>query len=284
MEPGQDVVSLQRAVLQLKEAVELLTGQRGANEYSLIDGLVQLQKANGTSSGRILELNEVVLGGETSLVQRTTILESTVDENVAQLTTVQQAVDGISVRYGVTGSINGITGGFVFEGIQMLDGSVVYDFEINSNVTINGDVIINGSITASDKVEALSVTNPVIGNAAVSQTVYSSGGSPAVSVSARAGAKVLLTAVYTVGTFSSGSGANGNLFLTVGGVDITSTNIGKDTITAGGVSTTINTNPLPTVLQHVYDIPSDGSYTFGSYHDWPGGPGVIILTAVELSK
>jgi len=49
----------------------------------------------------------------------------------------------------VIGTINGTTGGFLFTGIQKLDGTVSY------TLSIEGNVIVDGSISASK----LSVTN-----------------------------------------------------------------------------------------------------------------------------
>lgn len=78
-DPTQDPASLQQSVIRIKEIVEMITGQRGppeAKEYSLLEGLTQVQKSVGANSARIAELNEVVVNGDQSLAQRTTILEA----------------------------------------------------------------------------------------------------------------------------------------------------------------------------------------------------------------
>ncbi len=78
-----------------------------------------------------------------------TTLSSTVGTNQAQLTTVATSVDGIKLEYGVIGTIDGVTGGFLFTGIKKLDGSISYTLKIA------GNVIVDGSITAAK----LNVTN-----------------------------------------------------------------------------------------------------------------------------
>lgn len=87
-----------------------------------------------------------------------TTLSTTVGGNTASITTLTSSVGGIEVKYGVQGSINGVTGGFIFSGILKNDGSVAYDLEIVSNVSIHGDVTIDGTLTTS-KVAANAITS-----------------------------------------------------------------------------------------------------------------------------
>ena len=71
-----------------------------------------------------------------------TTLATTVGGNTANISTVQSSVDGVKLQYGVIGTINGTTGGFLFTGIKKLDGSVSYTLQIA------GDVIVDGTILA----------------------------------------------------------------------------------------------------------------------------------------
>lgn len=70
-------------------------------------------------------------------------LQSTVDGNTASLGVLQSSINGVEVRFGVVGTINGVTGGFQFTGIEQLDGSVSYNFEINGNVIVDGSLSAN---------------------------------------------------------------------------------------------------------------------------------------------
>lgn len=91
--------------------------------------------------------------GHGSLASFQTTLTTTyngVYATITNLNSLDNTVDGVLLKHGVVGTINGVTGGFIFTGIQKLDGSVTYDLEIDSNVTINGNLIVNGTITSSE--------------------------------------------------------------------------------------------------------------------------------------
>src|SRR3954462_15855637 len=75
-EPGQDLISLQTSVKRLKEGYEMMTGQRGPNEYSLVEGLLSITKKTGNSIARIIELTEVQATTTSALVAWTKILEA----------------------------------------------------------------------------------------------------------------------------------------------------------------------------------------------------------------
>lgn len=124
---------------QLAQATQVttLTARVGANEASVEVERLARQTADA------------------SVASQVTTLSSQLGTNTATLQNVQQSVNGIGVRYGVVGTINGVTGGFMFEGIRRNDGSVTYGLEINANVTINGNLVVNGSIN-SDKLGGLS--------------------------------------------------------------------------------------------------------------------------------
>lgn len=99
-------------------------------------------KASITSVDQV----QVSLGqlGETVASQAVSInsLSTTVGQNTASISQILESTDGIGLRYGVVGNINGQTGGFVLTGIQRLDGTVQFTLEIM------GDVIVDGSISA----------------------------------------------------------------------------------------------------------------------------------------
>lgn len=218
-EPTTDPQALRNTVQQLKEAVEILTGQRGGTQLE-----ERIETAFGEVSARLREIETVVANQTESLARRVTSLESsfdrtrngqlatssklrtveealstqgmaqaryikslssrvvnaegnivasatavdslttrveqtessitaeaqritsletTVGNNSASITTFQSSIDGVSVRFGVIGNINGSTGGFTITGVQRLDGAVAYNFEIN------GNLIVDGSITSS---------------------------------------------------------------------------------------------------------------------------------------
>lgn len=63
----------------------------------------------------------------TAMASQINSVETTVGDNTADISTLQTSYNGLAVKYGVIGTINGTTGGFLLEGIEKLDGSVTYD-------------------------------------------------------------------------------------------------------------------------------------------------------------
>lgn len=105
--------------------------------------------------------------------------ETTLNGHTANLSFLQGSYNGISVQFGVLGTIDGVTGGFVFDGVRRLDGSVAFQ------LAIRGDVIIDGSLSAikiqagSINTRELSVNGVALENiiaGAVSNTFSFSGG------------------------------------------------------------------------------------------------------------
>jgi hypothetical protein len=84
--------------------------------------------------------------------------DTRVDSNTASLTQTMNTVNGLSVLYGIQGTINGQTGGFQFTGVLKNDGSVAYNLEIVSNVTILGDLLVAGTVRNAG-LEDLAATN-----------------------------------------------------------------------------------------------------------------------------
>lgn len=82
-------------------------------------------------------------GADGALASNITDLSTTVGGHTASLTTISASVDGMSVQYGVVGTIDGISGAFIFSGVKKLDGSVSY------NVAINGGLIVSGTVLAT---------------------------------------------------------------------------------------------------------------------------------------
>lgn len=143
--------------------------------------------------------------GSTISSQATQIsaLNTSVAGNTATLTTYGTSIDGLSVKFGVTGSINGVTGGFVFSGIQKLDGTVSYGVEIVGNLVVDGtisgqklqayDIIANSAQIGSLVVDNISIKNGAVSNSAA---VASGGTSAATGLSTRSTSKVSCSAVF----------------------------------------------------------------------------------------
>ncbi len=68
-----------------------------------------------------------------------TTLTTTVGTNTSSISTLATAVDGIEARYAVTGTINGVTGGFYLTGVETLDGSAQFSMVFDVDVFAVGD-------------------------------------------------------------------------------------------------------------------------------------------------
>lgn len=96
-------------------------------------------------------------------------LTTTVGDNTAELDIVATSVDGIEVKFGVTGTINGATGGFLFTGTQKLGGGAIFGVEIN------GNLLVNGTITGS-KIAALAIDTAQLNARAVNANIIAING------------------------------------------------------------------------------------------------------------
>jgi hypothetical protein len=144
----------------------------------------------------------------------TATADGRVDANTAAVSTLTSSVDGMSVRYGVQGTINAQTGGFLFTGVLRNDGSVSYNMEINSNVTISGNLLVTGTVRNA-ALEALAVTNTVYASSPASGAGANSTGDVAMFI--REGSRVKLTFSFS-GTHTSKDFkiyVNGNVIETI---------------------------------------------------------------------
>jgi predicted phage tail protein len=119
-------------------------------DYAMAQSIQVLQAdVGGSVSAAIAQEATARASADSALATEYTTLSTTVNGHTSSLSTLATSINGVEVQYGVIGTINGTTGGFLFTGIQKLDGTVSY------TLSIEGNVIVDGSIAASK----LSVTN-----------------------------------------------------------------------------------------------------------------------------
>lgn len=132
--------------------VETIAVQAGVNEGFALQFTelgVRMTDAEGdiTASAGIISSHTASLidldGDITAVASSVSSLTTVVGGNTASISTISTTVGGHAVRYGIVGSINGVTGGFILEGILMNDGSVSYTVEIA------GVYIQDGAISAN---------------------------------------------------------------------------------------------------------------------------------------
>jgi hypothetical protein len=199
--------------------------------------------------------------------------DTRVDSNTASLTQTMNTVNGLSVLYGVQGTINGETGGFQFTGVLKNDGTVAYDMEFNSNVRILGDLILSGTVRNST-LEALAATNTVYASSPsgsnttgdvtmfiragsrvkVSLSYIGATGTPNISFYIGGSLSKTATAIQPFATYTFVSSVDGTSFLTGGTATSSSTQSGYYASSAfdKNLSSSWRSAALPTSAAPVY--------------------------------
>jgi hypothetical protein len=75
-EPTQDIRSIQQSIGQIKEIVEMLTGQRGPTEYSLQEGLSKIERVSEVFGASIRDLTEIAADANGAFAERVSIIEA----------------------------------------------------------------------------------------------------------------------------------------------------------------------------------------------------------------
>lgn len=135
-------------------------------------------------AARITEVNTARIDGDAVLAASILTLETTVGNNTAILTVQQASINGLEVRYSVTGFINGVTGGFVFSGVQRNDGGAVFTTEFFSNVIIHGSLLVTGTVDNPQ------ITANAVSNMSSASGTVGAGGLVQTGLTVRAGASV----------------------------------------------------------------------------------------------
>lgn len=202
---------------------------------------------------RITTVDQARISGDNALASRTTTLETNVGTNTANITSLQSSVNGLNVKFGVYGTINGTSGGFTFSGVQRLDGAVSYgmEFEVNTfkikdvntstaktvfayndgkfeftgDVAIQGNLIVSGTVN-TPQITDLAVSTPKVANNAITTLAHARSAEDiktvSVDVTVRQNAILLLIADASGTTTSQASPVPtfGSLHLQQGGVDL----------------------------------------------------------------
>jgi hypothetical protein len=255
----------------------------------------RMTSAEGVNTGQataISSLNTSVSSqgsSITTIATNLTALNTTVAGNSATLTTYGESIDGISLQYGITGSINGVTGGFRFSGTRRLDGLVSYAVEIVGNLVVDGT--ISGQklqtfniISTSAQIGNLVVDNISIKNGAISNSaaVATGGTSATTAITVRSGARVSCVGMFygSAGVywpFSFAAGAvqifrDGSLIQAVG-----------TSYEASGTGSSAGVAYLATPIMCL-DYPPAGTSFYEIVTTNAVGVGGLTLVVTELSK
>lgn len=293
-EPTTDVSALLDTVRSLKEAVEILTGQRGDGRGALPQAKTQIIKRLSHTEARFTQQYKVAVSNTAAVASVVSSLGTTVGTNTSNIDTITSSLNGVSLKYGVMGSINGQTGGFIFSGILRNDGSVSYNMEFYSNVIIHGTLVVDGTL----------ITDKLTANA-ISRSYSTSATSSSVSqiVSFRAGAQILLDADFSPGAgYTPGvppspyiqlfvnSGLVGQAF--VGASIDTRPTGGTGSGSAAGTTVTVSSLSITTTawwqlqygrIKTIYIAPYTGDYTISAFLT-TGNVGTFTISATELAR
>jgi hypothetical protein len=163
--------------------ITTLNANFGSLSASLSSEIVTRSSADNALSARIdsfsaqtdnsfAAVNSYILAQTSSinsLAGQVTTFGTTLDGQSAQLSIISSSVDGQKVQFGVTGTIDGITGGFVFSGVRRLDGAISY------GLAIRGDVIVDGTLSGT-KIQAGTIDAIKITAGSINATQLAVGG------------------------------------------------------------------------------------------------------------
>ena len=235
------------------------------------------RNGQGTLSAYLSVLNQARIDGDNSLSSSLSSLQTTVNGNTANISQLISSTDGLKLKYGLVGSINGVTGGFVLTGVGKNDGTATYNLEINSNVTINGNLIVSGTVT-NTQLAANAVSRSVFNK---NTTVSSVPIQAKVSLTVRAGANVLL--IGTFDDFYQLSGILPTYNISVGRTGVghlkSSTIATAYNTTSGGTTTYYNNSVCIFVEENV----PAGTHEYYVEIPFSAANGCSIM-AVELSR
>jgi hypothetical protein len=152
----QSLQSLDARLGQTNANVAVETQARIANDGSLQNAINSHSQQLSFYGGQI-----------NSLASQTSTLQTQMAGNTAVISQNTSSINGLYIRHGINGYINGQTGGYVFTGVLKLDGTVQYLMEFWSSVTIYGDLIVEGSLNskgiAQGAISAFAGTNGYLG-------------------------------------------------------------------------------------------------------------------------
>jgi len=278
---AQQITTLLAQLGDVQAAISTEATARATEDSALADLIVTLDAT--VASNAASATSQITAIADEQGAQATQIgnLQTTVDGHAATLTTYATSIDGMSVQWGVTGTIDGVTGGFVLNGVRRMDGTVAY------TVGISGDLIVNQTIygsklaadniiTASAQIGNLTVDNIHIRNGAITQVVSSSGDTSAsVGINLRGTGAVIIQAYYRGTPGTPRAVTPGALVVRRNGVQIDSL---QNNYFAAGSSGNLGYYTLQTTLI-VRDAPGAGYVTYQAEDSYGGGVNIVVMEA-----
>jgi hypothetical protein len=206
-------------------------------------------------------------------------LGTRVDGHSATLTTYGASIDGQKVQFGVTGNIDGATGGFVFTGVRRLDGAVSY------SLNISADVFVDGTITARKLAAQQLIVNGQLFDLAATQTVPAASDDTFVdaSIAVRSdSARVKVEAFFRGNSNVGSTRGPGDFLLYRDGNEIL--RVPASFALFRGGQNNENQYYLSSMAIATEEQPGAGNHTYRALHSNGQGVGGVRLFITEFSK
>ncbi|BAQ44408.1 host specificity factor TipJ family phage tail protein [Methylobacterium aquaticum] len=272
----QGVSSQAQQLSNLSSTVSGQGGQIGANAQAVS----QLQTRADNVDGQ--------LSSQASSIQS---LSTTQNGHTAQITTLAASYDGVKVQYGVTGYIDGKTGGFVLTGAKRLDGGNPFQLLVSADMFVDGLLTARmmsttSLITTSAQIGNLTVDNINVKDGAISGLVsaQSNGQQASVTINVRT-ARAVAVLANRVGDLSSRFRQTG---ISTGAIKIY-----RDGNLIGAIPAnfTMDFDPSPNVnasylrlgptTYPILDYPGVGAHTYQVVDDNTVGIGGVYISVQE---
>lgn len=247
---------------------------RSTADTALATQITALNSNLGSTNANLSAEITARANADSAISSSVNTLSTTVGGHTSSISSLTSSVNGLGVKYAITGFVGGSFGGFVFTGVRRADGvGANFLLEITSNVVIHGDLTLNGTLTnlkAADRAWTQGIG------------AQSSGASASVSLTTRGAAQVQIVANF--------NGLSGNYvsFLTPPGLftvyrnGIALQQVGNNFEASGtGGSAAIAFQQTGLL---VVDTPPAGFNTYTATTTNGAGLGGVTITAVELSK
>jgi hypothetical protein len=111
---------------------------RANADSSIAANVDNLQTQVGTNTSAISNESVARSNADGSLAAQINSVSSQTGSNSASISTVQTSLNGVSLQFGVIGALDGVTGGFVLQGVKRNDGGQQFNLLIDADVSIRG--------------------------------------------------------------------------------------------------------------------------------------------------
>jgi len=138
-----DIAAATAAVASESVARANADGALAATVTSLAARVDSAESGVSANEASITQESVARANGDSAVAAQVTTMQATVNGHTSTLQVHGGAIGGFAYQWGVTGTINGSTGGFTMTGIRRMGGSTTHQ------LLVRGDVLVDGTITGA---------------------------------------------------------------------------------------------------------------------------------------